>query len=137
MAKYAAWGTALMRGAVEIAQVTSISGPGISLDTVDVTEHDSATAWEEVVATILRSGEISIEIAYDPNAATHKNAAGGLLNDLITRTPTTYSLVFPSTPAATWTFTSCYVVGFEPSMPVDGALTASVTLKPTGAVTIT
>jgi len=137
MTKYAAWGTALMRGAVEIAQVTNISGPGISLDTVDVTEHDSATAWEEVVATILRSGEITIDIVYDPNAATHKNATGGLLNDLTTRTATTYSIVFPTAPAVTWTFTNCYVIGFEPSMPVDGALTASVTLKPTGAINIT
>lgn len=137
MTKYAAWGTALMRGAVEIAQVTNISGPGVSLDTVDVTEHDSATAWEEVVPTILRSGEITVDIVYDPNAATHKNASGGLLYDLTTRTATTYSIVFPTTPAATWTFTNCYVTAFEPSMPVDGALTASVTLKPTGAITIT
>lgn len=135
MAKYAAFGTALMRGAVEIAQVTSISGPGISLDTVDVTEHDG-DAWEEVVGTILRSGEISIEIVYDPNGATHKYASGGLLYDLGTRTPTTYSIVFPSTPAVTWTFTSCYVTAFEPGAGVGDALTASVTLKPTGTVTL-
>ena len=61
MTKYAAYGTALTKGAypgTEVAQVTSISGPGISLDTVDVTEHDG-DGWEEVVATILRSGEVT------------------------------------------------------------------------------
>lgn len=135
MAKYAAYGTQLKRGAVIIAQVRSLSGANLSLDTVDVTAHDSTGAWEEVVATILRSGEISAEIIYDPNLATHKNASGGLLYDLTSRASTTYSLVFPSSPTVTWTFTA-FVTGFEPSMPVDGELTASVTLKITGQPTI-
>ena len=82
MAKYAAFGTHLLRIAAEVANVKSIGGPGISLDTEDVTSHDSTEAWEEVVATILRTGEISVDIVYDPNNATHKNAALGLLNDL-------------------------------------------------------
>jgi len=134
MAKYSAYGTKLLRLAVEIAQVTSISGPGITLDTVDVTEHDGF-GWEEVVPTILRSGEVTLEIAYDPGASTHKHATGGLLYDLAQRAKTTYTLTFPSTPAVSWTF-SAYVVGFEPSMPVDGALTATVTLKITGKPTL-
>lgn len=134
MAKYSAFGTKLLRGAVEVAQITNISGPGISLDTADVTEHDG-DGWEEVIPTILRSGEVSLELAYDPNHATHKNATGGLMNDLVSRIATTYSIVFPTTPAVTWSFTGL-VVGFEPSMPVDGALTANVTIKPTGAITI-
>jgi len=134
MTKYSAYGTALKRGTVEIAQVTSISGPGISLDTVDVTEHDGG-GWEEVVPTILRSGEVTLEIAYDPAAATHKNASGGLLYDLVQRAKSAYTLTFLTTPAASWTF-NAYVTGFEPSAPVDGALTASVTLKITGAVTL-
>jgi len=134
MAKYSAFGTALKRGAVEIAQVTNISGPNLSLDTVDVTEHDG-TGWEEVVATILRSGEVTFDIVFDPNAATHKNASGGILYDLTTRTSTTWSIVFPTTPAVTWSFTA-FVTAFAPSMPVDGALTASCTLKITGQPTI-
>jgi len=134
MAKYSAYGTALLRGAVEIAQVTSVSGPGITLDTVDVTEHDGV-GWEEVVPTILRSGEITLELAYDPAEATHKYASGGLLYDLVQRTSTAYTLRFPTSPIASWTF-NAYVTAFEPSAPVDGALTASVTLKITGAVTL-
>lgn len=135
MTKYSAFGTLLKRGATTIAQVSNISGPGLSLDTEDVTSHDSAGGWEEVVATILRSGEVGLELVYDPNAATHKNAAAGLINDMVLRTATTYSIVFPSTPAVTWSF-SAFVTGFEPSMPHDGALTASATLKITGAPTL-
>lgn len=137
MAKYSAFGTALTKGAypgVEVAQVTNISGPSISLDTTDVTEHDG-TGWEEHVATILRSGTVTIDIVYDPNAATHKNASGGVLYDLVTRTSGTWNIVFPSSPVKYITFTG-FVTGFTPSAPVDGALTASVTFKPTGAVTL-
>jgi hypothetical protein len=135
MAKYSAFGTILLRGAQAIAQVQSISGPGLSLDTEDVTSHDSTGAWEEVVGTILRSGEISLDIVYDPAATSHKYAATGLLYDLGLRTATTYTLTFPSAPAASWTF-SAFVTGFEPSMPHDGALTAAVTMKLTGQPTL-
>lgn len=135
MAKYSAFGTKFKRGAVEIAAVQNISGPGLSLDTEDVTSHDSTEAWEEVVATILRSGEVSLDLIYDPAAATHKNASGGLLYDLTSRTSTTYSITFSDTAASVWSFTA-FVTAFEPGMPHDGSLTASVTLKITGKPTI-
>ena len=138
MAKYDAYGTQLYKGTVTgtlYAQVSNISGPGLSLDTEDVTSHDSTSAWEEVVATILRSGEITMDIVYDPAHATHKYAAGGLLYDLVSRTAITVTLVFSDTATTEWTF-SAYVTAFEPSAPHDGALTASVTLKPTGAMTL-
>jgi predicted secreted protein len=135
MTKYAAFGTLIKRGATSIVQVQSISGPGLSLDTEDVTTHDSAGAWEEVVGTILRSGEVSLDIVYDPNTATHKNSSGGLLADMVARTAQTYNLVFPSTAAVTWTF-SAFVTGFEPSSAHDGALTAAVKMKITGQPTL-
>ena len=136
--KYSAYGTTLKRGGTggtAIAQIQSISGPGLSLDTEDVTSHDSTGGWEEVVGTILRSGEVTMDLLYDPNAATHKNASGGLLSDLASRASQTYAITFPSSPAVSWTFTA-FVTGFEPSMPHDGALTASVTMKLTGQPTL-
>jgi len=135
MAKYASYGTLFKRGATTVAAVSSVSGPGLSLDTEDVTSHDSTAGWEEVVGTILRSGEVTLDLVWDPNAATHKYASGGLLYDMVQRTSTTFSIVYPSSPTVTWTFTA-FVTGFEPSAPVDGALTASVTLKITGQPTL-
>lgn len=135
MAKYDAFGTVLRRGATAIVQVQAISGPGLSLDTEDVTTHDSTGGWEEVVATILRSGEISLDIVYDPAAATHSATAGGLIADMVARTAQTYTLVFPDSGGTPWSF-SAFVTGFEPSMPHDGALTATVTMKPTGQPTL-
>jgi predicted secreted protein len=136
MAKYSAFGTTLKTaGTTDIVNVQSISGPGLTLDTEDVTTHDSTGAWEEVVGTILRSGEVSFDIVYDPAAATHKNAAGGLLYNLASRASVHYHLTFPSTVPAIWAF-DALVTGFEPSAPHDGALTASVTMKLTGAPTL-
>lgn len=134
MAKYSAYGTKLLRGGTEIAQITSISGPGLSLDTTDVTEHDG-DGWEEVVPTILRSGEITFDIVYDPSETTHKDSSGGLLYDMRTRALTAYTLTFPTSPSKSIGF-SAYVTGFEINAPVDGALTASVTLKPSGKPTL-
>lgn len=134
MTKYAAFGTQLKRGATVLAGVKSIAGPGIKLDTVDVTAHDSTGGWEEVVGTILRSGEITVELAWDPAGATHKNAAAGFLADIISRTAQTWSLVYPG--AVTWTF-SAFATGLSPTAAVDGALVATATLKITGQPTLT
>lgn len=135
MAKYDAFGIELQKGGTAYAQVTNISGPGLSLDTEDVTSHDSTGAWEEVVATILRSGEISMDIVYDPAHATHKYAAGGLLHDMVSRTAITLKLIFPDAATTEWDF-DAFVTGFEPTGPVDGALTATVKFKLTGEVTL-
>lgn len=135
MTKYSSFGTLFKRGAVTIAQVSNISGPGLSLDTEDVTSHDSTGGWEEVVATVLRSGEVTLDLVYDPAAATHKNAAGGILADLVGRASTTFSIVFPDSANTTWSFTA-FCVGFEPGAPHDGSLTASVTYKITGQPTL-
>lgn len=139
MAKYDAFGTVLYKGTsgagTAYAQVASISGPSLSADTHDVTNHASINAWEEVVVGILRSGEIAMDIIYDPATATHKNASGGLLFDFLARVPITLTLVFPDAAATEWTF-SAVITAFEPDMPVDGSLGASVTFKPTGDMTL-
>lgn len=134
MAKQAAFGTSIkITGGTVIGNVRAIKGPGITLDTSDVTAHDSTGAWEEVVATILRSGEVTIEMAYDPANAQVKNAVGGLLYLLTTRASANFTITLPSTAAIVF---QAFVTGFEPDMPHDGALMASLKLKPTGAVTL-
>ena len=113
---------------VEVASVTNLSGPGLSVDTEDVTTHDSTAAWEENVATIIRSGELSMDIVYDPAAATH-DAATGLVYRLEDKIYSFFKLIFSND--TQWEF-SGYVTGFEPGGPVGGALTAAVKIKPTG-----
>ena len=59
-----------------IANVTNIGGPSLELDVEDVTSHDSTGGWEEVVATILRTGEVTLDINYDPASLMHKIGIG-------------------------------------------------------------
>jgi len=130
MAGNAAFGTQFKKGTTVLARVTNITGGGLTLDVDDVTAHDSTSAFEEVVATILRSSEIKLDINYDPSNATHKQ----LLTDMIARTKvTTYTIVFPS--GEVWSYAGAYVIGFDPSEPVAGKVAATVTIKPTGVVT--
>lgn len=119
-----------------IAQITNISGPGMALDTEDVTTHDSTGAFEEVVATVLRSGEMTLDIVYDPVDDTHDKAGSlGLLYRMDSKKLSAYKITFPDTGGTIWYF-DAYPTGFEPGAAVDGALTASVTLKLTGQPTL-
>jgi hypothetical protein len=115
-----------------IAFVKNIGGPGLALDNEDVTTHDSTAAFEEVVPTVLRTGELSLDLVYDPNADTH-DAGTGLAEMLESKTLVGFNLIFPG--PYEWDF-AAYVNGFEPGAPVDGALTATAKLKITGVPTL-
>lgn len=142
MGKIAAFGTMLLVGDggdpvesfTELANVTNIGGPGLALDTEDVTTHDQATAFEEVVATILRTGEMSVDLVYDPDEGTH-DATTGVLKDLDDKTLRNFQMQFQTTGKVQWSF-AAYVTGFQPGAPVGGALTASLSLKISGVPTL-
>jgi hypothetical protein len=59
-----------------VANVTNIGGPSLALDVEDVTAHDSTGGWEEVIATILRTGEVTLDINFDPASLMHKIGTG-------------------------------------------------------------
>jgi len=125
MGKFSAFGTALLMDGTEIAQVTSFSGPNLSADTVDVTTHDQTTAWEEVILSILRSGELTMELVFD--YAEHAD----LLTELVGKTYEDFELDFPDSAYTEWRF-NAYVISFSTTEPVDGALTGTCTIKITG-----
>jgi predicted secreted protein len=138
MAKYSAFGTILKIGGsagTAIANVESIDGPEMMTETIDMTAHDSSGGYREKMPTFLDAGDISLRMQFDPGGATHKDAAGGLLNAWKTKALTSFALVFPSTPAVTWTF-SAYVTKFTTSAPFDDKLSADCTLTVSGAVTM-
>lgn len=122
-----------------IAGITSVGGPGFSVDTIDTTAHDSPGAVEEMIPTIIRLGELSLDINYDPNNDTHSGddaaAVEGLLASLMNRTRHNFQLIFPTSPAVTWTLHG-YVTGFEPTAPYDDKLGATVTIKLSTAPTL-
>jgi hypothetical protein len=105
MANYAAYGTLLKINGTTVAGVTNISGPNLTLETIDVTNHSSTSGWREFVAGLKDGGEVTFDIVYDPAGATHMNASSGLLYELDQGTSESFSLTFPDSGATVWSFT--------------------------------
>jgi len=116
-----------------VAEVHDISGPGIKLDLIEATHHESPDATREFLPGLKDLSEVTFEIAFVPTNATH-SLTTGFLKDWKDRTKRNYQLVFPDTGPTTWAF-SGYVTGFNVKAPVDGLLTADVTIRLTGALT--
>lgn len=113
-----------------IAEVRDISGPALALGTEEVTSHDSA-GWREFIPTLLEGGEVSFDLNYFSHT-TQDNVR----TDMTNKTKRNFQLVFDLPTDETWAF-AAYVTGFEMDAPVEGALTASLTVQITGSVTIT
>ena len=116
----AAFGTSISPSAGEI---TNISGPGISVDEVEITNHNSADDCKEFVPGLIDGGEFSVEGNLTSTVVT------GVYNDLLARTSKSYTITFPN--GMTWTFTG-YPKSFETDSPVDGKLGFSATFRVTG-----
>lgn len=119
----------------EIANAGNFTGPAMSVDVVDVTSHDSTSGFEEVVPTILRTGELRMDINYEPDAATH-DATTGILFRYLNSILGAYQLRFPDAGHTEFTF-NAYVTSFEPGMPHAGKISAPVTFKIDGVPTLT
>lgn len=117
-----------------IAEVTSIDGPSMELETIEITNHSSEDGWREYVGGLLDAGEISLEFNFLPTDAT-QGYGGGLLQDMVNRTKRNFELVFPDSGATTWGFTAL-VTKFETSAPHDDKLSGSATLKLSGKPTL-
>lgn len=115
----------------EVANVSSISGPSISRETIDVTAHDSPDAYREFLGGLKDPGEISLELNWDPEDTTHADLASDL-DDTVARD---WRLILPGD-IAYWEFTA-FLTAFETSYPIDDKITGSATLKITSKPTLT
>lgn len=121
-------------GYTTIAEVTDINGPGLSLATAKVTHQTSTGGWDEYIGTTLDAGELTFDINYAPTAAS-VNATTGLIADMVAKTLRNFQVIFTDAGTTTWVLPAL-VTNFTPAEPVDGALTASITLKVSGQPTL-
>ena len=131
MAKYAAKGVRLTMGVVpiDIAQIFSMSGPSLSMDPVEVSEHTSAKFYREFAVGFRDGGEVTLGIRFDPAEATHSEAVNGLLDVFESDDVTPFQIIWPNAPdSSEWDF-SGIITGYEPSADFDAALEASITIK--------
>jgi predicted secreted protein len=112
-----------------ITQVLDISAFNIAQTMLDDTTHDSPGGWEEVVAGIVKSGELSLDIVYDSDDVTHVALRADSIGRLVTRN---WKLVAPSLiTLQEFRFTGG-VAGLETKSPVNGLQTASIKFKVSG-----
>ncbi len=132
MAGSAGYGTVLEIASTPVAELTNISGPGISVDTIDVTTHDSADAFREFVAGLIDGGEISME-----GNLTDTTASDLIMNAIIARAEVAFTVVLPASAGNMTWGGQAIVTGFETSAPHDGKLGFSASMKVTGQPTLT
>ena len=118
----------------DIAEITSISPPSLSKDTIETTSHDSVDRYKEFISGLRDAGEVSLDINYDPADATH-GLLTGLLGEYEKDAPSNYKIIFPDASTTTWSFAGI-LTSFETSAPIDDKLTASVTIKISGKPTL-
>lgn len=138
-----AYGVLLKRGDGAVSETFSIvpevkdfGGPKQKMDTLDVTSHSPGGAaptsyFREYMATLGEGGEVSFKMNWVPKNAVHL----GLATDFANRTKRNFKIVMTDTQNSTYAF-SAFVTGWEPDYPVAGILGCTITLKVSGAVTL-
>jgi hypothetical protein len=129
-------GTILRKEGAVIADVKGISGPALTRDLADVTALDSVNGFEEVLPTILRTGDVTFTLAFNPDDVSHIN----LRDDVVTASGKNFEIVFPPTAASgtvqTHSF-EAFVTNYTNQIETGAEITADVTLKPTSTITVT
>lgn len=137
MAKYSGYSAVLghYNGATydTIAQVVDIRGPGLSVDTIEVTSRSSTNGWKEYVSGLKDGGELTFDIRHDPAGGTH-DATTGLIKFLEDADTEQWQLTLADG-TTDWVFDGI-VTGFEPENPLNDSADASVTIKLTGEPTL-
>jgi predicted secreted protein len=111
-----------------IAKIKDISGPTLNRGTHDASTQ--TTDWSEVVPGLKKGGQFTFDVNFIPTDTTHDHQTG-LIKDFIDGTKRNFRIIWPDA-GNTIDQYAAYVVNFEPDAPVDGLLTASVTLEITG-----
>ena len=115
----------------ELGEITGISLPAPETAEVEATHFGSPNRRREYISGLIEDGEGTFEMNYVPGSATD-----ALLREAQNSgTARDYRIVIPDG-AGTWQIDgSCIVRRYERTVPIDDRMTASVTVRFTGAVT--
>jgi len=113
-----------------IAEVTSISGPNLTKNFVEVTHMESLNGYDEFIPGLKSGGEITCELNFVPSDTTFTTLKTAYDNDTLSN----YKIVFPDSAGTTASF-AAYVSAISPTAPVADKMSLSITLKITAAVT--
>lgn len=111
-----------------LAGVIGITPPDASVDTIDVTTFGDTDGWRDYIAGLIDGGEAEVQILYDPEAAVNAT-----LHSIMTgRVPRKFKILFAA--GASRIFDGI-ITAISHEVPMDDKLTATITIKQTGAPT--
>lgn len=131
MAAQVSQGAVLKIATVTIGQISSISGPGQSAEKIDITALSDTS--KNYLRGIVDGGDMTFEIFWDATSNAADPNHDDITAAMVSGTVQAIEITFSDT-AANVTF-NAFVTGFDISQSVDEALTATVTLGITGAIT--
>ena len=115
-----------------VADVLSISTPSVSAATIDTTNIGSI--HRTFIAGTIDSGEMTLEIMYDPNSDTDLEDPW---DNTATAAPVEKPCIITFADSGTATFTfQAILVSFSASVAIDDRVTASITLRVSGPITV-
>jgi hypothetical protein len=113
----------------EVAEVFSITPPSETADAIDATHFQSPDRTREFIEGLVDPGECSFEMNFVPGSATDV-----LIRSLRGLGAVMWRMTFPN--SVVWAFSGIRT-GYEPAVPNDDKMTATVTIKVTGSTVST
>jgi len=115
----------------ELGEITGISLPNAQVEEVEATHFGSADRRREYISGLIDDGSGTFEMNYVPGSATDALIRAALAD----HEARGYKIVVPDG-AGTWEIEGeCIVTGYERSVPIDDRMTATLTVRFTGAST--
>ena len=113
----------------KIAEVNSISGPSMTRDFIDVTSLDSTGGFREFITGFRDGGTVSLTMNFT------RTSYDKMLLDFEDDEPHYYEIVLPDDVNTSFEFCG-YVTELPLEIPTDDKITANVTIKVSGKVTV-
>lgn len=125
------WGGTIKFGTTNtISELTTITPPSFSADTVDSSTHDMADIFRTFIKGLIDAGEVSLEGFYKQSDYLTVYAL------LATRTLQSVTIIMPTTPSKTVFYCNGHVTGLETEDPIDDLIPVTYTVKVSGKPTI-
>lgn len=122
-----------------IAQVRDISGPGLASEQIEVSHRQSR--YRRYVAGMLDGGEVTFQIVFDPDHASHDpTLTNSMFAYAVSGDTAPFRITFPGAVGVvedgnTIASFAAFVANFEISSPLEDGLLADLTLKISGDIT--
>jgi len=112
-----------------LAEITSISGPTMTRDFIDVTSLDSTGGFREFITGFRDGGTVSLTMNFT------RDTYDRMLADFEDDDPHYYEIILPDVDETTVEFCG-FVTELPLEIPTDDKITASVTIKVSGKVLV-